>query len=161
MLQFARIFTHTIKRDADVSAKLRDAVHSEITKIFDTVNTVDSAALCAKVFGPHGGVYCNLLGVDCPRGDVESVFFLGYDMSGESYKFEGEEYEAKPEAFDFGRKWASVAETLWYQGKWKPHPQQIGANGLAGALDGLNEMRQGLVSGQKLVYRVDGTPWPQ
>lgn len=88
------------------------------------------------------------------------MFFLGYDMSGESYKFEGEHYKAEPEAFEFGREWTKVAEKLWAEGKWKPHPQRTGPNGLMGVLDGLNVMRQGLVSGQKLVYRVDDTPWP-
>lgn len=84
-------------------------------------------------------MYCNLLGVECPRADVESVFFLGYDMSGESDKFEGEQYKAKPEAFEFGRRWTGVVEKLWSEGKWQPHTQRVGPNGLLGVLDGLNE----------------------
>lgn len=119
-----------------------------------------SAAICADAFGAEGGTYCNLLGVDCPRSDVESTFFLGYDMSGESYKFEGISYEAKPEALAFGREWYETAEKLWVEGKWEPHPQRMGAGGLLGLLDGMQEMREGLVSGQKLVYRVDDTAWP-
>lgn len=145
----------------DVGQKIREATNSTITKVFDTVALESSAKICAEAFGPHGGVYCNLLGVDCPRNDVKSEFFLGYDMSGELYKFEGEIYPARPEAFDFGRTWYPAAEKLWAEGKWKPHPQRVGAGGLLGAIDGMQEMRQGLVSGQKLVYLVDDTAWPE
>ncbi|KAJ4388762.1 hypothetical protein N0V93_006222 [Gnomoniopsis smithogilvyi] len=144
----------------DVGQKIREATNFTITKVFDTVAVETSARICAVAFGPSGGIYCNLLGADCPRDDVESIFFLGYDMSGELYKFEGEVYPARPEAFEFGRRWYSVAEKLWAEGKWKPHPQRIGAGGLLGAVDGMMEMRQGLVSGQKLVYLVNETTWP-
>lgn len=130
-----------------------------IKKVFDTVSEADSAAICAAAFGSHGGTYCNLLGIDCPRSDVESVFFLGYDMSGEAYKFEGESYPARPEALAFGRKWYKIAEQLWASGKWQTHRQKVGGMGLLGVLDGMQIMRKGLVSGEKLVYRVDETEW--
>ena len=81
-------------------------------------------------------------------------------MSGEEYIFEGDSYPAKPEALEFGRKWYSVAEQLWESGKWQTHRQKVGGNGLLGVLDGMQMMRQGLVSGEKLVYRVDETEWP-
>lgn len=153
------ILTFT-KRASDVGQKILEASGGSIKKVFDTVNTEDSAAICATAFGPHGGMYCNLLGAECPRSDVESIFFLGYDMSGEEYIFEGDSCPAKPEALAFGRKWYRVAEQLWASGKWQNHRQKVGANGLLGVLDGMQMMRQGLVSGEKLVYRVDETEWP-
>ncbi|KAF3760258.1 putative zinc-binding oxidoreductase ToxD [Cryphonectria parasitica EP155] len=148
-------------KDPDVGQKIRQATSSRITKVLDTVSVESSAAICAEAFGPDGGVYCNLLGVDCPRvDDVKSVFFLGYDMGGDTYKFEGETYEARPEAFEFARRWLETAEKLWAAGKWKAHPQRVGEGGLLGLLDGMQQMREGLVSGEKLVYRVDDTKWP-
>lgn len=81
-------------------------------------------------------------------------------MSGEAYIFEGDSYPANPEALAFGRKWYSVAEQLWASGSWQNHRQKVGENGLLGVLDGMQMMRQGLVSGEKLVYRVDETQWP-
>jgi len=124
------------------------------------VSTEATAAICAEAIGPDGGVYCNLLGVECPRADVQSVFFLGYSMSGEAYIFEGEHMEAQPEDFVFGSKWYGIAESLWAQGKWTPHPQRIEEGGLLGISDGLQQMRESKVSGEKLVYRVDDTAWP-
>ena len=131
-----------------------------MTTVFDTVALESSAAICAAAICTSGGVYCNLLGIDCPRQDVESIFFLGYSLSGESYIFEGDTYDAQPVNFVFGTKFYSLAEKLWAEGKWKAHPQRIEKGGLLGAVAGLQEMREGKVSGEKLVYRVDETKWP-
>jgi hypothetical protein len=128
--------------------------------VLDTVALATTAAICADAFGVNGGVYCNLLGVDCPRPDVQSIFFLGYTMSGESFIFEGERYEAQPQDFVFATKFMEIAEKLWAEGRWRPHPQRVGGDGLLGAISGMQEMREGKVSGEKLVYRVDETNWP-
>ena len=128
--------------------------------VLDTVATEATAAICAKAIGPNGGMYCNLLGVDCPRLDVKSIFFLGYSMSGEQYIFEGEVYPAQPDDFTFGARWYKIAERLWIDGKWKPHPDRIEPGGFLGAVDGMQQMREGKVSGVKLVYQVDDTKWP-
>lgn len=140
--------------------KILEATGGSIKKVLDNVSTEDSAAICAAAFGSDGGTYCNLLGTDCPRSDVESIFFLGYDLSGEAYIFEGEHYPARLEALQFARKWYRMAEELWASGKWQTHRQKVRENGLLGVLDGMQVMREGLVSGEKLVYRVDETKWP-
>ena len=38
------------------------------------------------------------------------------------------------------------------------HPPKVGKDGLEGVLDGMEQLRQGKVTGVKLVYRVDETP---
>jgi hypothetical protein len=143
-----------------VGDQIRDATGGKLKAVFDTVAIESSAAICAAALGPEGGVYCNLLGVDCPRPDVQSIFFLGYSLSGESYIFEGERYEAQPEDFIFASNFYGIAEKLWAEGRWKPHPQRTGCDGLLGVVAGMQEMRSGKVSGEKLVYRVDDTKWP-
>jgi len=143
-----------------VGQKIFKATGGSLKKIFDTVSKTDSAAICAAALGPEGGIYCSLLPEKCPRSDVESIFFLGYDLSGEAYILEGDHYPANLEALAFGRKWFSVAEQLWASGKWQNHREKVGGNGLLGVLDGMQMMREGLVSGEKLVYRVDETEWP-
>ncbi|KAH8705822.1 putative zinc-binding oxidoreductase ToxD [Talaromyces proteolyticus] len=143
-----------------VGEKIRAATDDKLKIVFDTVNVESSAAICADAIGPDGGRYCNLLGLDCPRSDVQSTFFLGYSVSGESYIFEGEKYDARPQDFDFASKFMRIAEKLWDEGRWKPHPQRVGSCGLLGALAGMDEMRKGRYSGEKLVYRVEETTWP-
>lgn len=125
------------------------------------MSTETTAAICAEVIGPVGGIYCNLLGVDSPRTDVQSVFFLGYSMSGEAYIFEGEHMEAKQEDLVFGSEFYYFAEKMWAEGKWTAHPQRIEEGGLLGIDDGLQQMRESKVSGEKLVYRINDTVWPE
>ena len=38
------------------------------------------------------------------------------------------------------------------------HPPKIGKDGLQGVLDGMVQLKEGKVTGVKLVYRVDETP---
>lgn len=90
------------------------------------------------------------------------MFFLGYSVTGEAYGFEGEHYDADKEFLDHGIKFAQIAEELWAQGLFVPHPQRREAGGLTGILDsGLQIMRDGNYSAEKLVYRVDETSWPE
>jgi hypothetical protein len=124
------------------------------------VSLESTAAICAAAFGADGGKYCNLLGVECPRKDVQSIFFLGYSLSGEFYKFEGDDYEAQPEDFTFGVKFYAIAEKLWAEGKWNTHPRRVEGGGLLGAIAGMQELREGKISGEKLVYRLGDTNWP-
>ncbi len=149
-----------IQRASNVGATIREATEGKLDTVFDTVALESTAAICAAALGADGGLYCNLLGVDCPRPDVKSIFYLGYSLSGEEFIFEGEKYEAQPEDFVFGVKFAEIAERLWFEGKWKPHPQRVERRGLRGLVDGMQQMRDGKVSGEKLVYRVDETEWP-
>ncbi|KAI1612188.1 putative zinc-binding oxidoreductase ToxD [Exophiala viscosa] len=146
--------------DTKVGETIRAATEGKLKNVFDTVTVESSAAICADAIGPNGGVYCNLLGLNCPRQDVQSTFFLGYGISGESYIFEGDKYEARPEDLAFASQFLALAAKLWAEGHLKPHPKRTGPGGLLGAISGMQEMREGKVSGQKLVYRVEETRWP-
>jgi hypothetical protein len=117
--------------------------------------------ICSEAFGHKGGQFVNLLDTPCPRSDVESRFFLGYDVTGEEYSFEGERFSADYCALAYASKFIPVAEKIWAEGKLQLHPQRVEAGGLNGALDGFQIMREGKYSGEKLVYRVDETSWPK
>lgn len=152
--------TDSSQRSADVGDKIREATDNTLSLVYDTVSTPETAQICAQAFGAQGGQYVNLLGPECPRSDVQSTFFLGYDVSGEEYIFEGERFEAKPDALAYALAFCPIAEKLWADGKLKPHPQRVGKGGLQGVLEGLQILREGRYSGEKLVYRVEDTEWP-
>lgn len=98
----------------------------------------------------------------CPRLDVVSSFFLGYSVTGEKYIFEEEHHDADPEFFSHGVRFAQVVDELWAQGHFRPHRQRLEERGLNGILEnGLQTMRDGKYSAEKLVYRVDDTEWSQ
>lgn len=67
-------------------------------------------------------------------------------------------YPAVPEDYEFMKRFSALAEELLKDGKIKVHPLRVEGEGLKGVLDGLQLMREGKVSGQKLVYRVTETP---
>lgn len=122
---------------------------------------LDHQLICLQALGPAGGTYCNLLGINSPRADVQSTFFLVYSASGEAYIFEGKEYHARPDDFVFYSEFYRLVETLWAQGRLTTHPVRLESGGLNGVVGhGLQLLREGKVSGEKLVYRIDDTAWP-
>ena len=152
------VFQH----DPNHGQNIRNETNSELALVLDCVSTNATAAACAEAIGTAGGKYANLLDSKCPRDDVESIFFLGYSVSGESYIFEGEHYDVDEDFFKHGVNFAEVADQVWEQGKLVPHPQRIERGGLNGLLEsGLQVMREGRYSAEKLVYHVDDTTWPQ
>ena len=57
-------------------------------------------------------------------------------------------------------KFAPVVEKLWADGKFVEHPQRVQKGGLRGIVEqGLQTMREGRYSGEKLVYLVGDTEW--
>jgi NADPH:quinone reductase-like Zn-dependent oxidoreductase len=89
-----------------------------------------------------------------PRSDVEYGWTIGY--SGEGYAFElaSWKFEAKPEDYEFAKKWIPFAGRLYAEGKVKPSKVELREGGLDGILDGLKDLKEGKVSAAKLVYRV-------
>ena len=100
------------QRDANHGQQIRNTTNSKLGLVLDCVPTNETAAACAEAIGTTGGKYANLLGQEGPRADVESVFFLVYSVSGESYICEGEHYYADKYFLVHGSKFAEVAEQL-------------------------------------------------
>lgn len=95
---------------------------------------------------------------DFPRQDVNTRFTLAYTTSGEEFRLgtSGPVIPAKPEDYDHAEKFAELTSALLAEGKIKPHPSTVKDGGLAGVLEGLELLKDGKVSGEKLVYRVPG-----
>lgn len=93
------------------------------------------------------------MGTEMPRNDVKNIFFLGYSVTGEEYEI-GEIWPAAPEDFELGKRAFVLLERLLENGLIKNHPVKIMHGGLNGILEGMREMKEGNVSGEKLVYSV-------
>jgi hypothetical protein len=144
-----------------VATDIREATNNKLTKVFDTVSVESSAKISAEALSSNGGTYVNLLGeYDAPRSDVESIFFLVYGITGEEYIFEGKHWDAQPTYLEFAKKFFPLVEKLWSEGEWIEHPREVRSGGLVGVLDGMKDMKEGKISGYKLVYRVEETEWP-
>lgn len=92
------------------------------------------------------------MGVDAPRSDVKSIFFLAYSALGRAFMYEGEEWPFAPDDYDLMKRFAILAEELLEQRKIKPHPATVREGGLEAIPAGMEDLRQGIISGEKLVY---------
>lgn len=85
---------------------------------------------------------------------VEGPFWtLAYDIFGEDYVYDGE-VKAKPDEFEFAQQFSKLAEELLANGTIRVIKTAVNSTGegLEGVLKGLDELRNGRVSGTKLVY---------
>lgn len=80
-----------------------------------------------------------------------------YTIFNEGFEKWGKTFDASKDDFEFAKKFFEITEELLKEGKLEAHPEKIGDGGLKGALEGMEEMKAGKVSGVKLVYKVAET----
>jgi NADPH:quinone reductase-like Zn-dependent oxidoreductase len=142
---------------ANILASLPSRVEG-VPYIFDTISTPAATALCEQVIA-HGGRYGAILKARIEREDVINSFNLAYTVLGEKVDKYGwvVEQEDTKDDFEWAKGWAGVVEGLLREGRLKAHPARVGEGGkegLEGVLDGIVALREGRVSGVKLVYVV-------
>lgn len=151
------VFDHN---DPECGAKIRKHTNNKLFYAWDCYSEGPSPKICCDALsdGPAPGgkrpYWGTLLRATPTRDDVEVGLTLGYTIAGEGFTIRGNEIPAKPQDYEFGKKWWSVAEKLLCEGKVKPHRVEVRPNGLDGILSGLDDLKNGKVSGKKLVYRI-------
>ncbi|KAL7928993.1 GroES-like protein [Trichoderma chlorosporum] len=134
---------------------IRKITKNRLFHVFDTISTPQTAEICCNAIGGQGGKYVGLSGLEeLPRDDVTNLHIMAFTAFGEAFDFGGEKVPANPQEYDFAVKFMELAKGLLWQGRIKPHPQSVRTGGLNGVLNGLQEMREGKISGVKLVYPV-------
>ena len=142
-------------RDAEVGTQIREDTDDGLEFVLDTISTPQSAAICSAAISSAGGAYNALLDVKSTRDDVDSHVSMAYDVLGEPYRMGAQEISPDNSNPEFGIKWWDLAQKLLHERRILPHPYQVKPGGLAGALAGLQLLREGKVRASKLVYRVD------
>ena len=79
---------------------------------------------------------------------------LAYTAQGEEVEIMGHRFPPQPADYEFAVKWLELVERLYGEGKIRMHRAEVRDGGLDGVLEGLDDLRNGRVSGVKLVYRV-------
>ncbi|KAI1808887.1 putative zinc-binding oxidoreductase ToxD [Daldinia bambusicola] len=134
---------------------IRAYTNDGLEYVFDCIAEGSSPEIAAKAISSKGGKYTGLLVLETfPREDVEKKHTLAYTMTGEAFTKLGHEFPANPADLEFGVKFWKLAEQLLAQGKVKPHPADVREGGLDRILEGLDDLRQGRVSGKKIVYKI-------
>ncbi|KAG9187567.1 hypothetical protein G6011_05438 [Alternaria panax] len=139
-------------KDADVGAQIRKATNDKLKLVFDCIAEGKAFEITAAAISSSGGHMSALLPPnDYPRSDVKASFTLAYTALGEAFN---ETFGANQEHYEFGAKFWKQAEEWFSSGKIKAHPAEV-RNGLANIPQGLQDLKDGKVSGVKLVYKVD------
>ncbi|KXX82038.1 Protein TOXD [Madurella mycetomatis] len=130
-----------------------------LTLAWDCIATPDSARICAGCLsGARGGTYRALGAVDdaVVKGVNERVdngFTVAFTALGEAFDV-GFVVPAVPEDFEFAKMFGELVRELLAEGQVRAVRVDVncGGKGLEGTLVGMRELREGRVSGSKLVY---------
>lgn len=145
-------------RDPNAPAEIRKLTDDKLIYAYDTVGTDPAPQVCDGALSTAGGTYVTITLSKTSREDVTFKFTLAYTTFGEGYKSANFEIPPSEEDRISAIKFWEVAGKLLANGQVKPHPHSVGKDGLKGVSDGLQQMKEGKVSGTKLVYRVADTP---
>lgn len=144
----------------ELAKEIKSQTNNNLTLAWDCSPTPESAQLSAlSMSDSQPGVYGALLPVKdeilkSVNPNVSGGFTMGYTVFGEAFSRGGRDYPAKPEDFAFGQAFWRLSGDLLSQGKFKVARTSVnqGGDGLDGVLKGLHDLREGRVSGTKLVY---------
>ncbi|KAJ5015037.1 Protein TOXD [Colletotrichum sp. SAR 10_99] len=133
----------------------------QLKNVLDCISTEATAKICVNAFGEAGGVYSALRFVpeelvSAINGKVTLKLKLAYSAIGEAFQFGPLSLPADPADLEFAKKFVADTEKLLAEGKLVPHKPTVdeGGSGLGGVLKGLDLVREGKVSGTKLVYHI-------
>lgn len=142
-------------RSPTVAAEIAKA-HPDITLAVDCFSEGKSSEVCAEVIGKKGGKVVQLL----PNGKskvqgVEFVPILAYTLFGRPFQWLppiGPKFEAIPDDRKaLARFYGSLPQLL---GDIRPPPVTLRDGGFEAVLEGLSQLREGKVSGGKLVVKL-------
>ncbi|KAM0252539.1 hypothetical protein ACHAQJ_007671 [Trichoderma viride] len=146
-------------RSPTVVGDIITAAGGELTLAWDCISEGDSPKITAAVISPKGGKIGTLLPVSpdtvhAINPKVDAVVTLAYSVFGNPFDRGGGYTEARPADLEFAKEFRDLSEKLLREGKVKAAKIELnrGGSGLEGILVGLEELRQGKVSGAKLIY---------
>ncbi|KAG9238560.1 chaperonin 10-like protein [Amylocarpus encephaloides] len=143
--------------DPQAPSKIRELTGNKLKYAWDTKGDDDSAKFCGEALSSEaGGYFGTILSNRVPRDDLTQTGTLMYTVFNEGFDKFGMNIPASEADFEFGKKWMALTEKLLAEGALKPHPAKVGSGGLEGVLNGMDDMKNGKVSGVKLVYNFEG-----
>lgn len=141
--------------DPDTVKMIRKVTGNKLGYAVDCITDRDSVSLCYAAIGRMGGKYASL--ELCPeelqtRKAVQAKFVYALEIFGKPISL-GKGYDSKGSAdlHDFAVSWYKVFQELMEQDKLRSHPVQLLEGGFEGIRDGIKLLKNGSVSGKKLV----------
>ncbi|RYP52201.1 hypothetical protein DL768_002592 [Monosporascus sp. mg162] len=153
----ARVFDYN---SPTCAKEIRRATVSRLSAALDCISRTSTMKTCYEAIGPAGGRYVSLdpaparIAATRPR-DIRTYAVLAFEALGKEVNLpEPFTREAQPEKYEFSVKWLEQVEELLRQQKLSTPPVLLQEGGLGAIPQGLNLIRTGKVSNQKVVYRV-------
>ncbi|KAI0636514.1 GroES-like protein [Trametes polyzona] len=145
-------------RDPDVVMKIKDVTGDSIRSVLDAISSKDSQRLSAEVLAPGGGKVV-LVQTPVPdatdRKDARIIPTIIYTALGRAFDFgPGKHMPVSDEDRDHMVEFLKKVPQLVKDGAIKPPAIKYWDGGLAAIPDGLQYMREGKVSAEKIVYHV-------
>ena len=140
---------------------IKKITDNNLTHVFDCVGEGSAPSFCYDVMGRKGGTYVTV-GMPQPssRTDIEIKRVAGISCYGEDCELKAPDLDldvklpARPEDYALCADFYTTTQELLAVGRLKTHPADVRKGGLDGVLEGLREMKEGKISGKKLVYRI-------
>ncbi|KAF2154561.1 GroES-like protein [Myriangium duriaei CBS 260.36] len=150
-----RVFDYS---KAEVGREIRGFTGGKLRLAFDCISEDESLAICADAFDPEvGGKISVLLPTDFEREKVDLQETRAYMSTGEDIDYFGLPLKKDLNEFEWLKEFWRRSTELFRDGKVKVHPLEVRKSGLEGISEGLDDLRDGKVSGVKLVYNVGAT----
>lgn len=115
--------------------------------------------LCQEAIGRTGGKYCALEQYQehlCTRKTIKNDLVMGGAISGNGVHLpEPYRIPPRPEIGTWARSWYKTVQHLIDEGKLRPSPVRLLPGRFQGIIEGLEMLKEGIVSGQKLVVLLE------
>ncbi|KAH9941947.1 GroES-like protein [Amylocystis lapponica] len=142
-------------KDPDVVEKIKSVTGDSIRSVFDTISDATTQGISVRAVAPGGGKVVIVLGPEAnPRTDVQVIPTLIYTSLGRTFNFGPTKFAASPEDKAHMAAFLVKVPQLISEGKIIPNKVKVWDGGLSAVKDGLQYMREGKVSAEKIVYRV-------
>lgn len=142
-------------RSQSAVSMINEVTNDTLGYAFDTIASEDTARFCCDVLRKDGGRYSSVLPIpQLPRSDVVNLSCMAFTAIGEAFEIGGQRVPARPDDLAFAVNFTKIVAELWSSKKLRVHPFDARSGGLRGIFEGLQELREEKISGQKLVYSV-------
>ncbi len=152
-------------RDPVSIEEIKGIVGNNLKYIFDCIGEMPAPSFCFECMSTEGGRYVTVdMPQESPRDNIETFRVTGQTAYGEHCEIKGSgffpgsefcmDFPAQPENYELCTKFLERSAKLLAEGKLKTHPADVREGGLEGVVEGLKDLKEGKVSGQKLVYKI-------
>ncbi|KAH9951701.1 GroES-like protein [Amylocystis lapponica] len=136
--------------DPDVVEKIKSVTGDSIRSVFDTISDATTQGISARAVAPGGGRVAIANPEANARADVQVIPTLVYTSLGRTFSIGPITFTASPD----DKAHLVKVPQLISEGKIVPNKVKVWDGGLSAVKDGLQYMREGKVSAEKIVYRV-------